>query len=297
MAIFLQSSFYVIPLLLTLCKCLVLSILGYLIMFIIVHDMTISYALFSFRTLMIVGFVYLLLFMYSRLMAISIYANWYSLPPSLRYWIFISTLMLLFQLWIIWSVDATYVPCIMCVCVCVTRSMLITTIIFCSDFIPWSCCTLSVQTHYTALILFFMTVNFQTFVCLLGNLVFEDEVKICNNHLTDLELWKIRVVWKQVQEKKLRCAVYGKRACDVFRSDRWKFTQVKYLILRVVSSRKMPYVSVCFNIVLLFVKMIAWILITWIVNSWSVVNKCIQTIIFIVVRYIYIHIYIYLRLL
>lgn len=175
--------------------------------------------------------------------------------------------------------------------------MLITTIIFCSDFIPWSCCTLSVQTHYTALILFFMTVNFQTFVCLLGNLVFEDEVKICNNHLTDLELWKIRVVWKQVQEKKLRCAVYGKRACDVFRSDRWKFTQVKYLILRVVSSRKMPYVSVCFNIVLLFVKMIAWILITWIVNSWSVVNKCIQTIIFIVVRYIYIHIYIYLRLL
>lgn len=116
MAIFLQSSFYVILLLLTLCKCLVLSILGYLIMFIIVHDMTILYALFSFRTLMIVGFVYLLLFMYSRLMAISIYSNWYSLPPSLRYWIFISTLMLLFQLWIIWSVDATYVPCIMCVC-------------------------------------------------------------------------------------------------------------------------------------------------------------------------------------
>lgn len=153
----------------------------------------------------------------------------------------------------------------------------------------WSYCTLSVQTHYSLVLILYNNANFQTFLCLRSNLVFEDEVKICNKYLTDLELWKIRVVWRQVQEKKLRCAVWGKRACDVLRSDRWKFTQVKYLILRVVSSRKMSYVSVCFNIVVLFVKMIAWILITWIINSWSVVNKCIQTIIFIIVRYIYIN--------
>lgn len=137
--------------------------------------------------------------------------------------------------------------------------------------------------HYSLVLILYDNANFQTFACLLDNLVFEDEVKICNKQLTDLELWKILVVWSQVQKKKLRCAVCRKPACDVFRSDRWKFTQVKYLILRVVSSRKMPYVSVCFNIVVLFVKMIAWI-----VNSWSIVNKCIQTIIFIVVRYIYI---------
>lgn len=152
-----------------------------------------------------------------------------------------------------------------------------------------SCCTLSVQTHYSLVLILYNNANFQTFLGLLSNLVFEDEVKICNKYLTNLELWKIRVVWRQVQEKKLTCAVWGKRVCDVLRSDRWKFTQVKYLILRVVSSRKMSYVSVCFNIVVLFVKMIAWILITWIINFWSVVNKCIQTIIFIIVRYIYIN--------